>query len=122
MSRIPTKEELFESYQNEDSSPFEERQSWDMDEGMPSAKIMQTADVSKIKWTNRRKHAWLSLFALIGMSILTFVLIMLNYVNFNDAVPFLQTLAWAFAGVIFAYMGFTAFPLFRFGSGKNGRQ
>ena len=75
-------------------------------------KTEETEDpyLNKTRWKNRRRMAWLSLFALIGQVIASMLIIVLTEITVEKMKVLAELMSWpslAFASVIGAYMGFT---------------
>ena len=75
-----------------------------------SGKIKSNGEVSKVRWKNRRRMAWISLFALIAQIALSLIVIVATDIPVERIKVLAEMMSWpslAFASVIGAYMGFT---------------
>jgi len=72
-------------------------------------KLEHQIKLDKIKWENRRRMAWVSLFAIIAQTLL--LIFLPNSLLSNEKIVVMkEPLTWAYwceASVILAYMGFT---------------
>jgi len=67
-------------------------------------------EVTKVRWKNRRRMAWISLFALIGQLAVSLFVVVSTDVPVDRIKVLAEMMSWpslAFASVIGAYMGFT---------------
>lgn len=64
----------------------------------------------KVRWKNRRRMAWISLFALVGQVAISLAIVIATDVPVERIKVLVELMSWpslAFASIIGAYMGFT---------------
>ena len=66
--------------------------------------------LQKVRWKNRRRMAWISLFTMVLLTIVLVAAALLTDIDMTRLKPIAEPLAWSYLGftsVIGAYMGFT---------------
>lgn len=86
-----------------------------MGEDNPQQDTPQLTDVpvvgsdANVSWTNRRFMAYIALFALVGLSLATFVIGILSLTVLEALVPIISVFTMAFTSIVGAYMGLATY-------------